>query len=214
MVISMLHAAPGQLGRWTATPCVRVEMLSLASGRSERGISSLGKEHKMTVKDLEVLYDYGYWANKKLFQLISQLTPEQFAQPVAGSYESIRNTLVHILSAEWGWLDRCGGPDRGARLNPDNYPTVESLIEAWNKVEGYVRDFLSKLKDEDLAGDVEFSIGGPEKRTMQMGYLMQHAAIHGVHHRAQVAVLLRMLGCVPGNFDMLVYYAAKRSVPE
>lgn len=168
----------------------------------------------MTVKDLEVLYDYGYWANKKLFQLISQLTPEQFAQPVAGSYGSIRNTLVHILSAEWGWLDRCGGPDRGARLNPDNYPTVESLIEAWNKVERYVRDFLSKLKDEDLAGDVEFSIGGPEKRTMQMGYLMQHAAIHGVHHRAQVAVLLRMLGCVPGNFDMLVYYAAKRSVPE
>jgi uncharacterized damage-inducible protein DinB len=29
----------------------------------------------MIVKDLEVLYDYGYWANKKLFQLISQLTP-------------------------------------------------------------------------------------------------------------------------------------------
>jgi uncharacterized damage-inducible protein DinB len=168
----------------------------------------------MTVKDLEVLYDYGYWANKRLFQLISQLTQEQFAQPVAGSYGSIRNTLVHVLSAEWGWLDRCGGPERGPRLKPDNYPTVESLVEAWNKVEEYVRDFLIKLKDEDLAREIEFTIEGPEKRSMQLGYLMQHAAIHGVHHRAQVALLVRMLGYEPGNLDMLIYYADKLRGPE
>ncbi len=56
----------------------------------------------MTVKDLEGLYDYGYWANKKLFQVISQLTPEEFTSPAGGSYGSIRNTLVHVLSAEWG----------------------------------------------------------------------------------------------------------------
>ena len=70
----------------------------------------------MTVKDLEGLYDYGYWANGKLFDVISQLTPEQFAQPVAGSYGSIRNTLAHILSSEAGWLSRCGGPERGPSL--------------------------------------------------------------------------------------------------
>ena len=56
----------------------------------------------MTVKDLERLYDYGYWANKKLLAVISQLTPEQFTQAVAGSYGSVRNTMVHILSAELG----------------------------------------------------------------------------------------------------------------
>ncbi len=168
----------------------------------------------MTVKDLEVLYDYGYWANKKLFRLISQLSQEQFAQPMAGSYGSIRNTLVHTLSAEWGWLDRCGGPERGPRLNPDDYPTVESLVEAWNKVEGYVRGFLSKLKDEDMARDIEFTLGGPEKYSMQLGHMMQHAAVHGVHHRAQAALLLRVLGYEPGDFDMLFYYADKRRVPN
>ena len=105
----------------------------------------------MTIKDLETLYDYGHWANKKLFNVISQLTPEQFTQPVGGSYGSIRNTMVHVLSAEWGWLDRCGGAERGSRLNPDDFPTVESLMEVWNKVEIYVREFLSKLKDDELA---------------------------------------------------------------
>ena len=166
----------------------------------------------MTVKDLQDLYDYAYWANKKLVQSISHLTPEQFAQPVAGSYGSVRNTLVHTLSAEWGWLDRCGGQKRGPRLNPDNYPTVESLVEAWAKVEGFVRDFLFTLNDEDLARDIEFTIGGP-KRSMQVGHLMQHAALHGVHHRAQVALLLRMLGYEPGNFDVLMYYADKQGDP-
>ena len=69
----------------------------------------------MTVKDLERLYDYGYWANKKLLAVVAQMTPEQFTQTVAGSYGSVRNTLVHVLSAEWGWLDRCGGRERGWR---------------------------------------------------------------------------------------------------
>jgi uncharacterized damage-inducible protein DinB len=34
---------------------------------------------------------------------------------------------------------------------------------------------------------------------------MQHGANHGVHHRGQVALLLRALGFVPGNFDLLIY---------
>ena len=166
----------------------------------------------MTVKDLEGLYDYGRWANKKLFHVISQLAPEQFTRDVAGSYGSIRNTMVHILSAEWGWLDRCGGHQRGPRLNPADYPTAKSLLETWNKVEAYQREFFSKLKDDDLAGDIEYTIVPPEKRSMPLGELMHHAVTHGVHHRGQVALLLRLLGYAPGNFDILLYYAEKRGV--
>jgi uncharacterized damage-inducible protein DinB len=166
----------------------------------------------MTVKDLAALYDYGYWANQKLFQVMAQLTPEEFTRSVAGSYGSVRNTMVHALSAEWGWLDRCGGPERGPRLDPADYPTVESLLETWHKVEAYVREFLSGLKDADLARNVEYTMGGAEKRSLPVGALLQHGAIHGVHHRGQVALLLRVLGYAPGNFDLLFYYADKRAV--
>ena len=51
----------------------------------------------MTVSDLERLYDYGYWANKKLLAVLTELTTEQFTRAVAGSYGSVRNTLVHGL---------------------------------------------------------------------------------------------------------------------
>ena len=154
------------------------------------------------------MFDYGRWANGKLLEVLSQLTAEQFVQPVAGSYGSVRNTMVHILSAEWGWIDRCGGRPRGAALDASDYPTVASLFDRWHEVEGYEREFLSTLRDEDLDRTVEFSIGGGPRRAMPLGALMHHAANHGVHHRGQVALLLRSLGYVPGNFDILIYYAS------
>jgi uncharacterized damage-inducible protein DinB len=163
----------------------------------------------MTVKDLERLFDYGYWANRKLFDAMSRLTPEQFTKPLADSHGSIRNTMVHVLSAEWGWLSRCGGPERSAPLNPDHYPTTASLVDVWNRVEGHMREFLSTLRDEDLDRNIEFAIGGTEKRSMPMGELLQHAANHGVHHRGQVSLLLRLLGHSPDNFDILFYYGEK-----
>lgn len=166
----------------------------------------------MIVKDLERLYDYGYWANTKLLGVVSQLTPEEFTRAVAGSYGSVRNTLVHVLSAEWGWLDRCGGHKRGPALAPDDYPTVDVLVRSWSRVEGYVRDFLSSLKDEDLARVVEFTTPRGEKRTGILGALLQHGAVHAVHHRGQVALLLRSLGHVPSNFDLLFYDAEKRAM--
>ena len=167
----------------------------------------------MTVDDLRRRYDYGYWANRKLFAVIETLSPDQFTQNVAGSYGSIRNTLVHMMSAEWGWIDRCGGPSRGPALKADDFPTFASIVEQWTIVEAYAREFLGTLNDADLQRIVEFSI--PQvglARAMPVGELLQHAATHGVHHRGQLALLLRVLGHAPGNFDLLFYDAERRAV--
>jgi len=135
------------------------------------------------------------------------LTPEQFTQQVTGSYGSVRNTLVHIMSAEWGWLDRCGGTRRGPRLNATDFPTVRAVTEQWTRVEVHLRDFLAALRDEDLDTVMEFTIGDGPMQAMTMGQMLHHAAVHGVHHRGQIALLLRSLGYVPGDFDMLFYYS-------
>ena len=164
----------------------------------------------MRVSDFERLYDYHYWANRKLFGVISQLTPAEYTQVVGGSYGSIRNTLVHVLSAEWGWLDRCGGFKRGERLKAEDYPTAASLAAAWDRVESHMREFLAALEDDDLARNIEFAIGGGPTHSVPMGDLLHHAAVHAAHHRGQVALLLRMLGYTPGNFDLLIY-AVERS---
>jgi len=165
----------------------------------------------MTVKDLEELYDYSYWANRKLFGVISQLTPEEFTRQVAGSSSSIRNTLVHSMSAEWGWLSRCGGPDRSARLDPADFPSLQTVTDTWSNVEMMVRDFLSRLSNEKLDRTINFTNERGEARSLPLGSIMRHAANHTVHHRGQISLLLRMLGYTPGNVDILIYYALKSS---
>ena len=187
---------PSQRG---ATSTVR-----LTGGARPEDLVSVG-ELQLTIKDMQDFYDYGHWANGRLFEAIAQLTPEQFIQPAAGGYGSIRDTLVHVLSAQWGWLDRCGGPKRGPRLDPADYPTPESLAQTWNKVDDYARAFFATLSDADLDRVVEFTLGGPERYSASLGHLLQHAAVHAVHHRGQVALMLRLLGYAPGNFDVLFY---------
>ena len=164
----------------------------------------------MTVRDFERLYDYGYWANQKIFSVLTQLTAEQFTQNVAGSYGSVRNTMVHIMSAVWGWIERCGGPRRGPALIADDFPTLESVTGTWATVEQHARTFLASLGDADLQRNVEFkSFGGDGMQVMRLGDMLQHGANHAVHHRGQVALLLRMLGHAPGNFDLLFYDMGK-----
>jgi len=165
----------------------------------------------VTVQDLEEAYDYACWANRKLFGVISGLTVEDFTRPVAGSYGSVRNTIVHVLSAEAGWLERCGGPKRGPRLNADDFPTPDSVVQKWRTVEVQWREFLAGLNDEDLERVMDFAMDPAVKYSMPLAELVQHTIVHGVHHRGQVSLLLRLLGRAPGNFDILFYSAEKRA---
>ena len=162
----------------------------------------------MTVADLVTLYDYSYWANARLFPVIARLTEEEFTRDVAGSFGSVRSTLVHMMSAEAGWLDRCGGPPRGERLNPADFPTIDTVTSRWATYEEQLRRFLGSLTDADLTRSVTYTIPplgmSGEGR---VGDLLHHAAVHNTHHRGQVALLLRMLGQIPGNVDILFYYA-------
>ncbi|GAB5537811.1 MAG: DinB family protein [Rubricoccaceae bacterium] len=166
----------------------------------------------MTAQHLSTLYDYSMWANARLFRAMADLSDEAFTRTVAGSYGSIRNTLVHVMSTEWGWTSRCGGPPRPAKLNAEEFPTLESVASTWKTIEGHVQSFLSTLDDDALAREVSYPGSGGETRTMPLGELMHHAILHAMHHRGQVALLLRELGVAPGNMDLLFYYAETQGV--
>ncbi len=168
----------------------------------------------MTVTDLEIRFGYGHWANRKLFAVLPQLSTAQFTEPFAGDHGSIRNTLVHMLSAEWGWLERCGGPKRGAPLEADSYLTATAVMGAWTQQESRVREFLSTLRDADLARPIEFSLAGGPKQILPLGELLEHAANHGVHHRGQISLLLRLRGFAPENFDILFYFEERHCTPR
>ncbi len=165
----------------------------------------------MTRAELVTLYDYSYWANDRLFTAIAPMSADEFTREVAGSYGSVRSTLVHMMSAESGWLDRCGGPPRGDRLNPLDFPTLESVASRWALYEDRMRPFLAALSDLDLERRITYSIPTGFSASGRIGELLHHAVLHNLHHRGQAALLVRALGYVPGNFDILFYYSEKEA---
>jgi uncharacterized damage-inducible protein DinB len=163
----------------------------------------------MRASDILRLYDYSCWANRKLLAVIATIPDDEFTRSVSGSYGSIRNTLVHVLSAEWGWLDRCGGMPRGDRLNAEDFPSLQSVVDAWERVESAMRTFVANLHPDDINEEISFAFGGPTQSASR-GDLIVHSVIHAVHHRGQIAVMLRELGHTPGNVDYLFYAAEHR----
>jgi len=58
----------------------------------------------MTRNDIQTLFEYDRWANNRILQAVSALSPEQLTRDLGGSFRSVRDTLVHIIGGEWGLL--------------------------------------------------------------------------------------------------------------
>ena len=63
-----------------------------------------GSAITMTNDDIQLLYEYDRWANNSVLQAVSTLSVEEFTRDLGGSFRSVRDTLVHIIGGEWGWL--------------------------------------------------------------------------------------------------------------
>jgi len=58
----------------------------------------------MNKDDIRLLYEYDRWANNRVLQAAGALNDEQFTRDLGGSFGSVRDTLLHIIGGEWGWL--------------------------------------------------------------------------------------------------------------
>jgi hypothetical protein len=90
----------------------------------------------MTKDDIQLLYEYDRWANNRVLRAVSTLSAEQFTRDLGGSFRSVRDTLVHIIGGERGWLAYWKEPShsstfltdlrerRDALFNPDAFPSL------------------------------------------------------------------------------------------
>ena len=58
----------------------------------------------MNKDDIQLLYEYDRWANKRVLQAVSALSAEQFTRDLGGSFRSVRHTVVDTIAGEWDWL--------------------------------------------------------------------------------------------------------------
>ena len=136
-----------------------------------------------------VLLAHDRWANAKLYDACEPLGHDQFTQTFPMGTGSLRNNLVHNLSATRGWTDV---------LNES--PARDRLVE-----NAYTLDQIRALHDP-ICDDFEQAAlrrpfdtvinrqRGDESYTFTVGGIIAHVTTHAMHHRAQCLNMLRQLG--------------------
>ena len=104
----------------------------------------------MNFRHLQTLLDYHYWARDRVLDAAERLTPEQFTKDLGNSFPSVRDTLVHLFSADWIWCSRWEGESPQAMLDPATFPDVASLRAAWTEHERKVRAILAQLGENGI----------------------------------------------------------------
>jgi uncharacterized damage-inducible protein DinB len=159
----------------------------------------------MNKQDIEYLYRYNRWANSRVLEDAAKLTPEQFVRDLQASHRSVRDTLAHILAAEWIWLERWNGVSPKALLDPADFPSVESVRTRLEKVESECADYIQGLTDQMLGETLTYTNTRNEEWTYTYGQMLQHVANHSSYHRGQVIAMLRQLGAEVRPVDLLVF---------
>ena len=162
----------------------------------------------MNKDDIQLLFEYDRWANHSVLQAASKLSAEEFTRDLGGSFRSVRDTLVHIVSGEWGWLTIFKESSLtsafvtdlwtriGVTFDPHAYADIAAVQLKWAEVEREQLEFVSCVTDESLRKML------PIRAThLGLGHLMQHMANHSTYHRGQVSLMMRQLGAEPVATD-------------
>ena len=165
----------------------------------------------MTPEDVRLLFDYNAWANQRSLDAAMQLSDEQFNKPLGSSFPSVRDTLVHICSGEWVWLERCNGRTPSAFPDLSSIQAISALHEHWTPQAQQLLEFVQGLTQDDLNRVMEYKTFNFGVYKNPMWQSLQHLANHGSYHRGQVTTMLRQLGAKPILTDLMHFYRERSS---
>lgn len=160
----------------------------------------------MDVERIRALYEFNRWASVAVLDAVSALPPEEWTRDLKNSFPSVRDTLVHILWAEWIWLRRWKGVSPKSVFDPTEFATVDLLRTKWLEVEHEQASFVTGLNEESLKTVIEYVNTRGESYAYPLWQMLQHVVNHSTYHRGQITMMLRQLGGTPVATDFLVFY--------
>ncbi len=159
----------------------------------------------MNKQDIQLLYKYNSWANARILNAAANVTQEQFLAPASFPHGGLRGTLTHALMAEWIWRNRWEGVSPTFFIEPEEFPTFDSLRARWLEEEKALNVFVKNLTDERLNAPFQYKTTRGEARENILWHVMAHVVNHGTQHRSEAAAMLTELGFSPGDIDLVVF---------
>jgi len=149
----------------------------------------------MTENILARLFEHNNWANEQIMQACAALKDEQLdAPPQSATEGSIRNTLMHLVTAQHGYLRLLTLPVEERQDRP-SVPFTE------------LREYLQKSGDALLALARGEGVSMDSRLQTRDGYYVEPWVVmvqvinHATEHREQVKSMLTAFGIAPPSID-------------
>ncbi len=157
-----------------------------------------------TESPLVELFLHNLWANQQLLRACQELTDEQLAADAVGTYGSIRDTLLHIVSGEEDYLGVLTGEPASQPIHRNPPGSVTALRERAAAIGEALVAAAARVGEEETFprrydGRI-YSLPAPR-------FLVQ-VLTHSTEHRTHVTTILTQLGIEPPDLSGWAYIMA------
>jgi uncharacterized damage-inducible protein DinB len=165
----------------------------------------------MKTNEINMIFDYNFWAFERVWESICQISDEQFVEQIDYSTGSIRNIVVHIMSANRNWMARLKAAEITPRLVYEDFISLSQTKTKWNELRKELLDYLNFLTQEQLEETVSWELPARGLKSANSRWeILLHLANHATDHRAQILALLHQHFHVRTvEQDMIIYLAER-----
>jgi uncharacterized damage-inducible protein DinB len=153
---------------------------------------------------LASMFEYNRWADERLLTACGQLTDEQYAREIGGSFPSIRATVAHHAGALRAWRTRFEGGDVRSLPSETEVPNAETAMRLM--VEGHetlAREASRPAEELDQIFTYRSMRGFMV--SLPRWAVLRHVVNHGTYHRGQIANMMRQVGVAPPSTDYFLW---------
>jgi uncharacterized damage-inducible protein DinB len=168
----------------------------------------------MRETEIQLLFDYYYWANTHILNAAEQVSQEEFTRVRPYCQQSLRAILVHALSSERTWRTRWQGNAPTTNLDEHAFPDLPTLRAYWNQEEQIMRTFLAEVQETDLTRLITGTTRAGTAYSDPIWHSMMQVLFHGAQHRSEAAEIVSEYGHSPGELDFFVFLRQKETRPS
>ena len=150
---------------------------------------------------LAVIFEYNRWANRAIIEACERLDEPALDTAVAGTYGSVRDMLVHVISGQDNYVGHLSGDSRrylAAQAMRSQWPGFEALRLAAERSDAGLIEVARAL---DTDGLVTLPPWEGVVYTSPGSFILLQAISHGIEHRSQICTTLTQTGVTPPELD-------------
>ena len=151
---------------------------------------------------LSDFFEHNLWANIRLLDACSQLSDAQLDATTTGIYGSVRETLMHIFSAEEGYARHFNFTGAAPIPPLKEFTTFPGFDELRRRAERSGKELKAVAEQADLDQVLHLDDGTYDAPVI---IVLMQAINHGIDHRSQIATVLSQQGVTPPDLDAWSY---------